>query len=332
MVETTCHASRLKGDKMSEKFEKFEKIVIITKKTALEELIERFNTKDQARFYIEHMRISFDEYEDSHNKYFDSLEKLKKSLPVPVPNQFIERAFLPSFTFGEHDLVITLGPDGLVVNTAKYLSGQKLLAFNPDPGRIDGILVPFPVSICHEIIKKVLSGNFNIKNISMAKAELNDGQSLFALNDLFIGHRSHVSARYYISHKRRGEHQSSSGIIVSTGAGSTGWFRAILTGAAGIVSAFSKEKDINHIKGKYRFDWESDYLCYSVREPFISKSSQADMVFGKIEKGESLNITSSMPQNGVIFSDGIEADYLEFNSGSIARIGLAEKKLHLITG
>ena len=315
---------------MSEKFEKFEKIVIITKKTALEELIERFNTKDQARFYIEHMNLSFDEYEDSHNKYLDAIENFKKSLPVVMPYQFIERAFLPSFTFGEKDLVITVGPDGLVVNTAKYLSGQKLLAFNPDPGRIDGILVPFSISICNVILKKVLSSNFNVKNISMAKAELNDGQSLYGLNDLFIGHRSHVSARYYLCHKKRGENQSSSGIIVSTGAGSTGWFRAVLTGAVGMVSAFSKEKDINHIKGKYRFNWESDYLYYSVREPFISKSSQANMVFGKIEKGESLDITSSMPQNGVIFSDGIETDYLEFNSGSVARISLAEKKLHLI--
>jgi hypothetical protein len=309
----------------------FEKIVLITKKTDLEELIERFNTKDQARFYIEHMRISFYEYENSHNKYLDSLEKLKECLPKTLPCQFIERAFLPAFTFGDHDLVITLGPDGLVVNTAKYLSGQKLLAFNPDPGLIDGILLPFSVSTCKEIIKKVMSGNFKVKNISMAKAELNDGQSLFALNDLFIGHKTHVSARYYISYKKRGEYQSSSGIIVSTGAGSTGWFRAIITGAAGIVSSFSKEKDINHIKGKYRFDWESDYLYFSVREPFISKSSQANMVFGKIEKGESLKVTSSMPQNGVIFSDGIEKDYLEFNSGSIARIGLAEKKLHLIS-
>ena len=37
-----------------------------------------------------------------------------------------------------------------------------------------------------------------------------------------------------------------------------------------------------------------------------------------------------MPQNGVIFSDGIEEDYLAFNSGAVARIALAEKKVHLL--
>jgi NAD kinase len=307
----------------------FEKIVLITKKTALEELIERFNTKEQARFYIEHMGASFNEYEDSYNKYIKSLEKLKEKLPKTMPCQFIERSFLPTFTFGDKDLVITLGPDGLVVNAAKYLSGQKLLAFNPDPARIDGILVPFQVSMCDFILAEILRNRLHIKSISMAKAELNDGQTLYALNDLFIGHQSHVSARYHLSYKKRGEDQSSSGIIVSTGAGSTGWFRAILTGAAGITGAFSKQKDLNHIKEKYRFDWEADYLYFSVREPFISKYSSAEMVFGKIEGGEYLEIISYMPQKGVIFSDGIESDYMEFNSGSIAKIRLAEKKLNL---
>lgn len=34
--------------------------------------------------------------------------------------------------------------------------------------------------------------------------------------------------------------------------------------------------------------------------------------------------------NGVIFSDGIENDYLDFNFGSIARIGIAKEKVNLV--
>jgi hypothetical protein len=33
-----------------------------------------------------------------------------------------------------------------------------------------------------------------------------------------------------------------------------------------------------------------------------------------------------MPENGVIFSDGIECDFLEFNAGMEARIDLAERR------
>jgi hypothetical protein len=81
---------------------------------------------------------------------------------------------------------------------------------------------------------------------------------------------------------------------------------------------------------RYRFDWEANYVCFSVREPFVSKLSGAHFVFGRIERGDALVVTSQMPRNGVIFSDGIEADFLDFNSGSIAHIGVAEKKVHLI--
>lgn len=310
----------------------YDKIVVITKKTALEELIERFNTREQARFYIEHMGASFGDYEDAHATYLNALSTLKSSLPSGVRSQLVERNFLPTFLFGERDLVVTLGPDGLVVNTAKYLSTQLLLALNPDPRRIDGILVPFAVEQTAWILNQVALEKIKLAHISMAKAQLDDGQSLYAVNDLFIGQRTHLSARYRLRLNGKQEDQSSSGIIVSTGAGSTGWFRSIVTGAAGVIETFSKAEDVRIAKADYRFDWEAKYLCYSVREPFVSKVSSANLVFGRIEAGKNLEIISQMPQNGVIFSDGVEADYLEFNSGAIAHVVLAEKKVNLITG
>src|SRR5438874_1926521 len=99
----------------------FEKLVVITRKTALEELVERLNTREQARFYIEHSGGSFVEYQAAHDVYQRALATLKAAIPHGLRSHFIDRAFLPTFTFGEHDLVATLGPDGLVVNTAKYL-------------------------------------------------------------------------------------------------------------------------------------------------------------------------------------------------------------------
>src|SRR4029434_1114874 len=97
------------------------------------------------------------------------------------------------------------------------------------------------------------------------KAELNDGQTLYAVNDLFIGVRSHVSARYTISVGDKSEQHSSSGLIVSTGLGSTGWFRSLMTGAAKVAGAASGGKfTINPPGG---FAWDSDYLYYTVREP-----------------------------------------------------------------
>jgi hypothetical protein len=307
-----------------------DKLVLVTRKTALDELVERFATRDQARFYIEHMGGEFAPYQAAHDTYHAAIADLKSNLPRGVRTQWIERSYLPTFTFGQHDVVLTLGQDGLVVNTAKYLDGQPLVAVNPDPERIDGVLLPFNVQSATAGIERALSRRPVWANVSMAEAQLNDGQRLLAVNDLFIGQKTHTSARYRLRHGTREEDQSSSGIIVSTGAGSTGWLRSILTGAAGVVEGSSDHGRLDDVRARYRFDWEKRELVFSVREPFISRTSQASIVFGRISEKHPLQVTSFMPSNGVIFSDGVEQDYLEFASGSIARIALADRVLRLV--
>jgi hypothetical protein len=53
-------------------------------------------------------------------------------------------------------------------------------------------------------------------------------------------------------------------------------------------------------------------------------------VWGEVRAGETLEVTSQMPQDGVIFSDGVEADYLSFDSGAIATISVAGEKAKLV--
>ena len=79
-----------------------------------------------------------------------------------------------------------------------------------------------------------------------------------------------------------------------------------------------------------RLDWDTDHLVYSVREPFPSIATQTSIVHGVITDEEPLKITSQMASNGVVFSDGVEADYLEFNSGAELTLSTAGKKALLI--
>ncbi len=311
---------------------KIDKIVVVTKKTWLEELIERFNTKSQAKFYIEHMGGSFEDYEAAHKQYYVSLDKLKKSMPLDIKYQMIEKSFLPNFLFGPNNLVVCIGQDGLVINTAKYLENQLIIAVNPDPERFDGVMIPFSVEQFPKILKKVVDGDHSVIRVTMAVAKLNNNQQLYGVNDLFIGHKSHGSARYSITFKGRTEPHSSSGIIVSTGAGSSAWFKSIITGAIGLVNQF-RRNDVwleQATEDEYRFPWDASYLSFAVREPFISKISEATMIYDTIYSDDELIIESNMPENGVIFSDGIQKDFLEFNSGTIAKIGVADKKANLV--
>jgi NAD kinase len=304
------------------------KIILIVRRTRLDELIARFNTEDQARFYIEHLGADFSDYQTEDRTYKEAVRTTEDILSRHGRLQIVDRAFVPNFIFGPQDTVIALGQDGLVANVLKYLNGQLLIGVNPDIGRWEGTLLPFIVSDLDLLMPEVFDGERPVNEVTMAQANLNTGQILLGVNDLFIGQRTHTSARYTIHIGDRTESQSSSGIIVSTGLGSTGWFRSILAGATGITSSLATHS--LKIPKKKAFDWNSDYLYFSVREPWPSKTSASGITFGKITLETPLILVSHMPEHGVIFSDGIESDYLQFNSGTEATIRLAGKKGYLV--
>lgn len=307
----------------------FEKIILVTRQTRLEELIARFNTKAQARFYIEHSGGNFALFEREHEVYETAVSHLRRQLQTLTRFQLIERQFLPNFLFSQSDLVVTIGIDGLVVNTAKYLDGQPIIAVNPDPKHIDGVLLPFTVQNAPAVVRKALQGELAVRPISMAEARLNDGQSLLAFNDLFIGRHDHISARYRLRFQAQAETHSSSGVIVSTGAGSTGWLSSLFNMANGIVNTFA---DKPQPLKQPPLPWEAEKLLFVVREPFVSQTSAAGIVCGAITAESPLHLESTMPDGGVIFSDGVTADFLNFNAGTTAAISLARRKTNLVMG
>lgn len=303
---------------------KYEYAIIVKNKTRLESLIERFNTKAQAQFYIERQGGHFEDYEIEHEKFHVALNELQTSLSTVIKNKTVDRSFLPSFIFSPSNLIVVIGQDGLVANTAKYAGGCPIIAVNPDTERYDGILLPFNTVTFLAAVNNLISGQFSTKTVQFAEARLNDGQRLLAFNDLFIGSSSHVSARYKISYQNNIEEHSSSGLIVSTPAGSTGWLSSIFNMAFGVMEMY--QKNMVSIQPTLK----NDELLFAVREPFKSVKTQTGIVTGLIKGKNTLTIESLMPTNGVIFSDGVEADYLNFNSGSIATIGLAKETATLV--
>lgn len=300
--------------------------IIVKNKTRLEMLTERFNTKAQARFYIERSGGVFEDYQVEHEKFKDSLALMQRQLSRVIKNKIVERNFLPSFIFSKNQVVIVIGQDGLVANTAKYVNEVPIIAVNPDSERYDGYLLPFKPTNFIGAVEKVIANKFNSKTVVLAEAVLNDGQRLLAFNDLFIGAASHVSARYKISYNQKTEEHSSSGIIISTKSGSTGWLSSIFNMTFGMDQFMENdgaEKKMANLK--------DDQLMFTVREPFLSKKTQTDIIAGIVTDQSKLVLESYMPNNGVIFSDGIESDFLSFNSGAIATIGVAKEKVKLVT-
>jgi NAD kinase len=328
-------------------------IVVVTRQTRLQGVVRRRGTKGQARFLLMQAHAqelarhepdqaaaavaqreddaaamaeaSFDLLEGEHETYQATLDRVRRELDLGYPVRLLDREYLPTYIFEGCPVVVVVGQDGLVANTAKYVGDTPIVGVNPDPKRVDGILATFSVKDVRKVVRAVLDRKAKCREVTLAEVNLNDGQKLLAFNDFFLGAASHVSARYTLRCGDQSEAQSSSGMIVSTGAGSTGWLSSVFNMADGFARWFQTP-----LPPRPTIAWEDRRLFWAVREPFRSKVSGAEMVAGVLEEHDEIVVESLMPLGGVIFSDGIEADALEFNSGTIARFSVSSQRARLV--
>ena len=104
----------------------------------------------------------------------------------------------------------------------------------------------------------------------------------------------------------------------------------MVTGVAGALLGTRAKPATTRPADSVRMRWEDPRLLFAVREPFASKSSRIDLVAGMIEPGQEIALESDMASDGVIFSDGVESDYLEFTAGTTARVHAAKGKAKLV--
>ena len=307
---------------MQERLER--KFVVVTRRTRLKEMVARHSTLSQARFRARAEGSDWADVEAEHGSYERTLDTLRSRLAAHARVVTLERAYLPTHLFGPQDILVCVGQDGLVANSLKYTTGQYVLGVNPDPARFDGILLGWTGGDTDRLVAdavRALDERLPSRKVSMAEAKLSDGQSLRAVNDLFIGLRDHGSSRYRLALGKRKERQSSSGVLVTTGLGATGWLKSVVTTASAVAALL----DHREAPGgrTIQMPWDARELIFSVREAFPSKWTQTGLVFGKVVHDEPLVIESENAEGGVIFSDGMQHDALEFNAPLRTEIALA---------
>jgi NAD kinase len=290
------------------------RIVFVTRETDFELLLARHATKEQVRFFLQTRGQDFDEVAGQHRRFYDTLKTAREAVPDDWRSAAVRRSGLDRFLFAEDDIVATVGQDGLVANVAKYLDAQLVIGINPSPETYDGVLASFPPNGLHDVFVRAARGDVDVQRRTMVRVQLDDGQTLIGLNEIFIGHRSHQSARYELNDQQNSEFQSSSGVVVTSGTGATGWARSIMESVGLDISLEPEEAAI----------------AYLVREPFPSVATGTTMRARKCVGGQNIKVVSRMNDGGVIFADGIEQDCLRFDWGRIAEAGLAERRLHLV--
>jgi len=89
------------------------KIVLIIRRTRVEDIVARFNTISQARFYVEHLGADFSDYQAEDTCYRHAVSEAEKILSSLGRVHKINREFLPNFIFGKDDIVVAWGRTGL---------------------------------------------------------------------------------------------------------------------------------------------------------------------------------------------------------------------------
>lgn len=301
----------------------FDRLVLVTKLTRLEELLLRHHSRSRVAFFLEGRGESIDEFAAEHDRYVAARQALEGALSrADLPIARCERTHVSHFDFRPKDLIVALGPDGLFVNVAKYLDGQPVLTVNPDPERIDGVLMRFSHENVVGALSKILKGELNVENITLAQATTNDGQTLLAVNEFLVGRRDQASALYRLEFHGRQERQSSSGLLVSTGTGSTGWMKSVMAGAVALTGGSPKYA--------VPFPRDARELLMAVREPWQSAWTGVSLTHGRIPEGTALIVHSEMADGGAISSDGVLEDAIDFNAGTSVTLRVAARAARLI--
>lgn len=289
--------------------------VIVHRATELTGLLHDHGTKGKAKFFLETRGRDLELAEHRHALQERALGFVMKALPKRWRRAVVERSDLDRFLFEPSDLVVAVGQDGLVANTSKYLDGQPVVGINPDPEVNAGVLVPHDPRMAADVLAATAANEAPIQARTMAEARTDDGVQLVALNELFVGHRTHQSARYELGQGETSVFQSSSGLIVATGTGCTGW-------AASVHRCHRSDLALPRPT--------DPRLVFFVREAWPGPGCDADLTEGLVAPRQPLRVTCRMPEGGVVFGDGIEGDSIPLRWGQTVSITRAARQLRLV--
>ncbi|MEU3606074.1 hypothetical protein AB0E83_11560 [Streptomyces sp. NPDC035033] len=293
--------------------------VLVHRRTEYEELLARHGTHGQAAFLLGARGRSIDEVRLRHERARRALTAVAGAVPLTWRQTTVERADLDRFLFGPEDVVVVVGQDGLVANTAKYLAGQPVVGIDADPGRNPGVLVRHRPSDARRLLPYAAGPGVAADELTMVAAATDDGRRLLALNEIYVGPPGHQTARYTLDTEGAGETapeaQASSGVLAGTGTGATGWLRSLWQQRSSALALPAPAEP---------------GLAWFVREAWPSPTTGTSRVEGLLGPAQGLRLTVESDRL-VAFGDGVESDVLDLTWGQTVRLTVADTRLRLVS-
>ncbi|MEV6941503.1 hypothetical protein AB0N07_05735 [Streptomyces sp. NPDC051172] len=291
------------------------RVVLVHRTTEYEELVAHHGTHGQAAFFLSSRGRDIAEVAERHRRTRRALAEVTAAIPLTWRQTMVERVDLYRFLFAPEDVVVVVGQDGLVANVAKYLAGQPVVGIDTDPGRNPGVLVRHRPADAAALLPAVRTSA--VDELTMVEAVADDTQRIVALNEIYLGAAGHQTARYRLGLEGDGgvvEAQASSGVLVGTGTGATGWIRSVWQ-ERGAAQSLPRPTD--------------DRLLWFVREAWPSPATGTSLVAGELAASARLTLTVES-ERLIAFGDGMEGDALQLTWGQSVRVGVAGTSLRLV--
>ena len=183
----------------------------------------------------------------------------------------LSRKYLKKINF-----IIAIGGDGTILSASHFTKNIPILAVNSSPDTSEGALATITINKLDSKILKILKNKYKAEKLERIQVSINNKPiKLLALNEVFIANeKAYLVSKYKIRFKKLEEIQKSSGLIFSTGTGSTAWFKS----ARGIP-----------------FSPQSKFIKMIAREPYQGKLSKTKIKFLTIKENQTITIIPLVP-------------------------------------
>ena len=229
-----------------------------------------------------------------------------------ISYKIVHRNKLRNKLLQNNDMVIAVGGDGTFIRASHFIFGKTLvMGVNSNPKYKEGFFMAADKRDFESKIKRIVSGDFKIKKIHRLEAYINNKKvPELALNEFYVASKKqHHTARYFISVRGRRERQKSSGVLISTAAGSHAWIKS----AGGKVLPL-----------------ESDKFEYLVREPYYGRTCEKCSLFNEVlNKNEKVSIAFEVGE-GVLIVDSLSKEY-KFKAGDKVVVRMSENPLYSVS-
>ncbi|RIL12220.1 MAG: hypothetical protein DCC75_00845 [Proteobacteria bacterium] len=290
-----------------------DEIVIVPKLTKIEcDMVGLKLTFDQVLKRYEAENINPWPILESHERQLEARQEVSGLLH---PSQIVWRGELRPEQIRGAKAVIALGGDNHLQWVARWMVDGYMIGVNSDPARSEGALTRFQAADLPQLLERLAAGEFLIADWTRLEGEI-DGKPIdLALGEYFIGETERAfMSRHVIKVAGLSEEQKCSGLLVTTGAGSTGWYNSASRYLHAGGDPFSRTERLAR---------------FLVTEPYQGKLASSELLEGSFDAGEELVIHSLNDSRGIVTADS-NSRYT-FGRGSVARIRISEDALKVVS-